>query len=391
MTTKLQSLKPLPALAVGLAIILSACAPNSVVSPVAPPADGSLTAAEQETGRYGTLLRLASSTRSAGDPAAAVSMYQQAISLDGGRPEAYTLLGDTLADLEAYDQAAEVFKKSLERNGDSLTARLGYARVLLALQRPEAAIPHYETALKQSPGNLQVHNGLGVAYDLAGEHRAAQKVYRDGLAIAPESMLLRNNLGLSLALAGDHEDAISLLRIVADEPGARARNRQNLALAHGLAGDLAAAERISRLDLDEESVQGNVAYFAALAAIDDQRKRAAALGARSSKSTASSSGAETGHRLTALALGGDGLELALMPTGRWFVNLGDFSSNSQVAQAWQKMRAQHEELLGDLDRLAGAEQGRQPLLVGPLATAKTAEQLCSQLEVYGQNCRALAL
>ncbi len=391
MTTKSRLHKPRLALAGGLAIILSACAPNSVVSPEAPRLDSSLTAAEQETGRYGTLLRLASSTRSAGDPAAAVNMYQQAISLDRGRPEAYTLLGDTLADLEAYDQAAEIFKQSLERNGSSLTARLGYARVLLAMQRPEAAISHYETALKQAPGNLQAHNGLGVAYDLAGEHRAAQKVYRDGLAIAPDSMLLRNNLGLSLALAGDHEDAISLLRIVADEPGARARNRQNLALAHGLAGDLAAAERISRLDLDEESVQSNVAYFAALAAIDDQRKRAAALGTRPSTSSVSSSGTETGHRLTALALGGEGLELALMPTGRWFVNLGDFSSNGQVASAWQKMRAQHEELLGDLDRLAGAEQGRQPLLVGPLSTEENAEQLCSQLEIYGQACRTLAL
>lgn len=391
MTTKLRLHTHLSTVAIGLTIILSACAPNSVRSPTQPTIDNSLAAAEQETGRYGTLLRLASSTRAAGDSAAAVNMYQQAISLEHGRPEAYTLLGETLVELEAYDQAAEIFQESLERNQGSLAARLGYARVLLALQRPEAAIPHYESALNSAPDNLQVHNGLGVAYDLTGEHQTAQKVYRDGLAIAPDSMLLRNNLGLSLALAGDHEEAVSLLRVVADEPGARARNRQNLALAYGLAGDLAAAERISRLDLDEDSVQSNVAYFATLAALDDQRKRAAALGTRPTNEANPGNGIHPGHQITALALGGEGLELSLIPTGRWFLNLGKFPNSQQVASAWRQMRTNHSELLGELDRLAGTEQGSQPLLVGPLANAKAAEQLCNTLKGRGQSCRALAL
>lgn len=391
MTTKFRSHWNFSTLAIGLTMFVSACAPNSVLTPAQPRLDESLANAEQESGRYGTLLRLASSTRTAGDPAAAVNMYQQAISLERGRPEAYTLLGDTLVELEAYDEAAEIYQLSLQRNKSSLTARLGYARVLLALQRPEAAIPHYETTLKGSSDNLQAFNGLGVAYDLIGEHQTAQKVYRDGLAVAPDSMLLRNNLGLSLALAGDHEDAISLLRIVADEPGAGARNRQNLALAYGLAGDLAAAERISRLDLDEDSVQSNVAYFATLAAIDDQRKRSAALGTQTEKGADKKNNAELQQRLTALALGGEGLELSLMPTGRWFLNLGEFNSRDRVASAWREMRQRHQDVLGELDRLAGTEQGSQPLLVGPLATAKTAEQLCGTLEGRGQTCRALAL
>ena len=391
MSTDRRSLGLFSTVLMLLTMILSACAPNSAVTPAGPKLDGSLVAAAQEKGRYGTLLRLASSTRSAGDPAAAVNLYQQAISLDRARPEAYTLLGDTLIELEAFDEAAEVFQQSLKREENGVIARLGYARAMLALQRPEAAIPHYESAMEQAPGNLQVLNGLGVAYDLAGEHRAAQKVYRDGLAIAPDSMLLRNNLGLSLALAGDHDDAISLLRMVADEPSAGARNRQNLALAHGLAGNLAAAERISRLDLDEDSVRSNVSYFAALAAIDDQRKRAAALGMHPANKKDPSSGKETNRRLTALALGGSGLELALMPTGRWFLNLGSYPSRQQVASAWRKLRTDHGELLGKLDRLAGTEQGRQPLLVGPLASAKAAEQICSSLTTQGQVCKALAL
>ena len=388
MTTKPRSSMRGLSLMIGVVASLSACAPNSVRVPAGAGIDGPLTAAEQETNRYGTLLRLASSTRSSGDSAAAVNMYQQAIALDRGRPEAFALLGDTLIELGAFDQAAEIFQQSLKRDGDGLAARLGYARALVALRRPESAIPHYQAVLKLAKGNLQAHNGLGVAYDLSGEHQAAQKVYRDALAITPDSMLLRNNLGLSLALAGEHRDAIELLKVVAEEPGARAQNRQNLALAYGLAGDLASAERISRLDLDEESVQSNLAYFAALAAIDDRRKRAAALGAHSSDQ-----GAPTGanQRLTALALGGEGLELALTPTGRWYVNLGEYADRLQAASAWQQLQTKHVDLLSRLDHLAGAESGRQPLLVGPMATAEKAETLCSSLASRGQECRPLAL
>ena len=371
---------------IGVTAAMSACAPNSTNRPIGPDLDGPLVAAESEKGRYGTLLRLASSTRTGGDPAAAVNIYQQAIALERGRPEAYTLLGDTLIELGAYDQAAEIFEHSMERDGDGLAARLGYARSLVALKRPEAAIPHYEAVVASGGGNLQAYNGLGVAYDLSGEHQTAQKIYRDALALAPDSMLLRNNLGLSLALAGDYQDAISLLRVVVDEPGARAQHRQNLALAYGLSGDLASAERISRLDLDEESVQSNVAYFASLAALDDRRKRAAALGAHPSDQSSSD-----GSALGALALSGEGLELALTPTGRWYVNLGEFADSVQAASAWRQIRAQHGNLLVHLDRLAGGENGRQPLLIGPIATAEQAETLCSNLTDRGQTCRPMAL
>jgi len=230
-----------------------------------------------------------------------------------------------------------------------------------------------------------------VALDLAGQHEAAEAAYRAGLEVAPDSMLLRNNLGLSLALAGRHQESIALLRAVVDEPGAKTRNRQNLALAYGLAGDLVAAERIARLDLDEESVQNDLAYYAALAAVDDRRTRAAALGVHPPELSDRPGDAETGRRLSALALGGRDLELGLAPTGRWFVNLGDYGSARQAASAWRQLRSQHGDVLGELSRLAGVQDGGQPLLAGPLADAERAQSVCGTLRVRGQDCRALAL
>ena len=88
----------------------------------------------------------------------------------------------------------------LKRDSGNIAAHRGYARVLLGLNRPDTAILHYRAALAADANDIQSYNGLGVAYDLNGQHEAAQAAYRDGLRIAPDSMLLRNNYGLSLAL-----------------------------------------------------------------------------------------------------------------------------------------------------------------------------------------------
>jgi Flp pilus assembly protein TadD len=379
---------PILAVAGGALLTVSACAPNSAVEPSLNP---SLHGAELEHSRYGTLLRLASSTRASGDPAAAVSIYQQAIALHRDRIDAYVLLGDTLIELKQYDEAAKTYNEALRRDSGNLGAHRGYARAMLGLNRPEAAIVHYQAVLEQDPNDVQAQNGLGVAYDLAGQYKAAEGAYRAGLKVAPDSMLLRNNLGLSLALAGRSKEAIELLRTLANEPGAKARNRQNLALAYGLAGDLVAAERISRLDLDEQEVQNNLAYFAALAAVDNDRRRAAALGVHAPELTDNATDTGAGRRLNAIALEGQGLELGLAPTGRWFLNLGSYASSQQATAAWHRLRAQHGDLLGELTRLAGVQEGRQPLLVGPLTKASQAKSLCGTLEQRGQRCEAVAL
>jgi tetratricopeptide (TPR) repeat protein len=367
-----------------------ACAPNSARTPLEPRL-AAATDGEREQGRYGTLLRLAASARASGDPAAAVRIYQQAIANDRSRIDAYVLLGDTLIEMEAFDDAATTYQEALGRNGKNTAAHRGYARAMLGLNRPEVAVVHYQAVLAEAPGDLQAQNGLGVAYDLTGQHEAAQDAYRAGLQMAPDSMLLRNNLGLSLALSGKHAEAIELLRTVVDEPGAKARNRQNLALAYGLAGDLSAAERISRLDLDEESVQNNLSYFAALAAVEDRRKRASALGVHPPELTDDPADVDASRRIAAIALEGEGLELGLAPTGRWFVDLGEYGSAESASSAWRQLRIEHEDLLGHLSRLAGVENGRQPLLVGPLAGAEQAQSLCGDLERRGQRCRALPL
>jgi tetratricopeptide (TPR) repeat protein len=156
------------AVAVGALLALAACAPTTARTPVQPGLNESLAAAESEDSRYGTLLRLAGSTRAAGDPAAAVNVYQQAIALEQGRPEAYLLLGDTLIELEAFDDAAKTFQLVLKRDSENVAAHRGYARVLLALNRPD-------TAIGQRAAAQQLRPVVGFGRQLRGGDRGSSR------------------------------------------------------------------------------------------------------------------------------------------------------------------------------------------------------------------------
>lgn len=368
-------------------LALSACAPNSVRTPLE--SAGSAEAqAEGEQGRYGTLLRMASSTRENGDPAAAIQLYRQAVTAEPERPEGYVLMGEALIELEAYQEAVRTFEEAIRKDANSAAAHRGYGRAMVALNRPEAAIGHYETSTRLAPQDIQTWNGLGVAYDLAGEHGMAEAAYRKGLEIAPDSMLLRNNLGLSLALDGRHDESIALLSSVMDEPGARARNRQNLALAYGLKGDLASAERIGRIDLANDEVENNLAYYASIRAVEDRRVRATAVGVQGPDRTSPDDNEVANRKLAAVAMAGGGFELGSGPTGRWFLNLGEHES---AAEVWRGLKNRHGDLLGDYTRLASASPGTQPLLVGPVSNAVRAQDLCASLKTRGQTCSAVPL
>jgi tetratricopeptide (TPR) repeat protein len=274
---------------------------------------------------------------------------------------------------------------------------------------------------------------LGVAYDMLGRHGDARGAYERGLAIAPDDPSLRNNLGLSQALAGDYAAALGTLEPLAVGPGSTARARQNLALAYGLKGDALAAERIGLLDLDADSVRSNLAFFAALRTMDEPGAAAAALVVDPSPQPKVAPGIEVvrtrprpaepadtvadgaaprlpgepmplrggtdslplGRALptTPAAIALDTAEMAsgLAPIGSWLLDLGSFPGPAASAAAWRNLRRDHPELLGGMTRLADTQGGRQPLLVGPVASEAEADRLCGELARRGAACSKLSI
>jgi Flp pilus assembly protein TadD/septal ring-binding cell division protein DamX len=242
-----------------------------------------------------TILKVADDTRAGGDLGNAVGLYRRAHEMDPHDPVPLARAGETLAQMQAYTEAADAYQAALSIDPDNPDLHRGFANVLLALGKPQLALAHLEIAVSKNAGDARIYNALGVAHDLAGRHDLAQEDYRKGIALAPDQVNLRNNLGLSQALSGDFNGGIATLSDVVARPGATARNRQNLALVYGLAGDDTHAALVARSDLDEAAVRNNLAYFTLLRSLDDVGRTAAILGAdvRAARAAAQPTGTVT--------------------------------------------------------------------------------------------------
>lgn len=264
------------AIAVAITAALAGCAGGPFEGLLQPRATDHVKGAP-ESGKINSLVRVADATAAAGDMASAVQMYRNAHKLDPMNTMVTERLGEALLRIGEYDSAVEVFGKAV-RGGGQPSAHVGMAKALIALNQPQAAITHLEAALKISE-SPRIYNALGVAFDLIGDHGAAQAYYRTGLDVSASNLSLQNNLGLSLSVSGRHDEAIRVLRKSAASPRAQARNRLNLALAYGMAGETEAAAETARIDLDEAAVQQNLAFYATLRALNDSRQTIRAIGA----------------------------------------------------------------------------------------------------------------
>lgn len=235
-----------------------------------------------------SLMRVAANARDAGDPRAAIPIYQRAAKLSPESPAPLIALGQTLNELAAYDEASDAWTDALFLEPNNVTALTGFGVTLTGLNQPHLARAKYENALgvlADPKGVIAagfdervLRNGLGVVYDMIGEAGLAQASYRAGLAVDPNDLNLSNNLGLSLALSGQYGEAITLLQRAAEHPRAGAKHRLNLALAFGLAGQTEDAARIARLDLEEQLVLQNLSYYHVIRGLSGHAERVAAVG-----------------------------------------------------------------------------------------------------------------
>lgn len=261
-------------MAIGLLLPLGACASDGWLS-----VDGASAADSQVSTT--SMMRVAEATASQGEYATAAGLYGRAHELAPNDVQPLLALGDTLRRMGAPVSAAESYRAALALEPRSLAALRGLGAVLIEIDQPELAIAQLELALDVAKDH-RTYNSLGVAYDMLGDHSAAQVYYREGFELAPNNLQIANNYGLSLALAGEHGAAIAMLERAVQDPAATPRVRQNLALAYGLAGERDAAERMAGRDLDQAGVANNLSYYELLRQADDSSMTAHALGTHTS-------------------------------------------------------------------------------------------------------------
>ena len=212
-----------------------------------------------------------------GDWDTAIGMYQRAHSAAPGDPVPLHRLGAALSQVGAYDESASAYQSLLQLDPANREAQRGLANTLIALGRPDQAIPLLESSLA-SGSDPRTHNSLGVAYDLLARHADAQTQYREGLVGAPNDLDMRTNLALSESLSGDTQQAIDRMRSTAYAQGATVRHRYALALVYGLGGYVEEAAEVARSDFSDDEVVRLLQRFDELRQIQDTGRRAAAIG-----------------------------------------------------------------------------------------------------------------
>ena len=150
-----------------------------------------------------------------------------------GAGKAALELGDPQAALTFFARAEE----QLPRDG---RVKMWIASALVQLQQPHAALKFFRDASDLGVPAVDIARDRGLAYDIAGNPREAQRDYRMALQKGRDDEVTRR-LALSLAISGEREPALRLLEeqlLVRDRAAERAR-----AMVLALTGDSAGAAR----------------------------------------------------------------------------------------------------------------------------------------------------
>lgn len=266
MRTFSSRLAPRGFASIGIAVLLSACgtagtgsAPSGLTGGRA--SNGQAVQQEQEAGEagpsvatYERFMRFAEKAERQGNLPVTAGMYQRAHNVAPDRQEPLLKLAVIYKGIGYYAQAAEAYRRAVAIDAGDSTLLVDYGVLLLIMDQPKEARIQFNRALEleESP---TLYNGIAVAYDVSGDHSAAQAYYRVALEIEPGNLAARSNLGLSLALSGDHLQSIKVLKSAVAHPYATREQQRMLAAAYALAGDLPAAAEIGGPGFDEAAAR----------------------------------------------------------------------------------------------------------------------------------------
>ena len=169
-------------------------------------------------------------------------------------------VGDAYLRQGAFTKAATSFDLAIAR-GDEIGGLVGKGRVALARNASQEALVLFGQVLEKESDNVDALNGVGVAYDIVGDHAAARQSYQNALLLEPNHFASNNNLGLSLALGGNSDQAVAALSELSRSNLDSSKVRQNLAFAYHMRGDENNGLRISMIDLTESQGLSNAAVF----------------------------------------------------------------------------------------------------------------------------------
>ena len=229
-------------------------------------------AAQVVQGTPGTEINFGSNGVYREDPATALGRYLRVITANPRNLDALT--GAGRAALEVGDaQAAIGFYARAEaiapRNG-RVKAGLGSALVLL--NQEQAALGYFEDAVRLGVPEADIASDRGLAYDLRGSSRRAQRDYAVALKRGADDETTRR-LALSMAISGDRDAALALLDPLLRRQDTAAWRARAFILA--MTGDTAGANRAAESVMPASLAAGFAPFFRKLPSLRAGEKAAA--------------------------------------------------------------------------------------------------------------------
>lgn len=212
-------------------------------------------------GKKESILRVADASHKAGDIAAAIDLYRQALPYAGKDTSVHLKLADLLLENRQDMEAEKMLRDYIKEYpmDTALLRKLGEVQVRRGLL--DRALNAYNMGLQIDSQDPLLYSGKGVALDLAGKHTLARDVYDQGLAISPNHVSLNTNYAMSYILTKDYNKAIDLLTPIVNSPFSTTSARQNLALAYGLKGNLKQARELGLEDFGSDDVEDNLNFY----------------------------------------------------------------------------------------------------------------------------------
>ena len=206
------------------------------------------------------------------DPAAQLSENLKALARDPFNVDALLLAGGGALAVGDPNAAFGFFARAEELSPDNYRAKIGLGSALTQMEKSGEALRAFDEALRLGAPEADLLADRGLAYDLAGDPKKAQRDYLAALKARPSDEVTRR-LALSLGVSGEREAALARLEplIKQNDQGAwRAR-----AFILAMNGDSAGAEKIVRMVAPVDMAQSLTGFMQRLPSLTIGGKAAA--------------------------------------------------------------------------------------------------------------------
>lgn len=201
---------------------------------------------------------------SAGDPADRLAGYLRTLAGSPRDVEALTGAGKAALDVGDANAAIGFYARADGLSPKNGQIKAGLATALLRMGKAKEALKLFGDAVDLGVPEAQIASDRGLAYDLRGDPRRAQRDYRLALASGQDAETTRR-LALSLGISGDRAGAIQILTPLLYRNDAAAWRARAFVLA--MTGDAAGAGAIASSVMVPGQAAAMQPFFARLAAL----------------------------------------------------------------------------------------------------------------------------